>query len=289
MQLKQYYSISEVEQETGISALRLRIWENRYQLLRPSRTTTNIRQYRAEDVRRLLLIKNLLSHGYKISQLAQLSLEELNEKIKAQKLEDPLQLPFIQCIQEMDESIFHKHFSKLKSKHGFEYVMEEVLFPLLNRSDELWLTAGIEICKEQFLANLVRQKIIAAIEKESAGINAKAGANEVLLFLPDREQHELGLLYIFLQLRKKGIPSTYLGSGIDLVSLHNILQKKQYPVIVTVITSAQVLKAADGFETILLPLSRKTKLMVIGNPLTARKNKISWCSDYKQVLHELQG
>ncbi|MEZ4950055.1 MAG: MerR family transcriptional regulator [Saprospiraceae bacterium] len=46
------YSIKDLEKLTGIKAHTLRVWEQRYNIIEPKRTSTNIRFYNDEDLRR---------------------------------------------------------------------------------------------------------------------------------------------------------------------------------------------------------------------------------------------
>ena len=53
------YAIKDLERLSGIKAHTLRIWEQRYGILKPERTDTNIRYYTAEDLKRILNISLL--------------------------------------------------------------------------------------------------------------------------------------------------------------------------------------------------------------------------------------
>ena len=66
------YTIRELEQLTGVKAHTIRIWEQRYGLLAPERTTTNIRYYSSDQLKRLLNISSLLRKGMKISKVSKL-------------------------------------------------------------------------------------------------------------------------------------------------------------------------------------------------------------------------
>ena len=84
------YEIGSVSRITDISTHRLRMWERRYQNLKPSRTESGRRLYSSKDIQKLILIKNLLDSGHSIGMIAGLSIEELEKRIS----DDPKLLKF---------------------------------------------------------------------------------------------------------------------------------------------------------------------------------------------------
>lgn len=75
------YRIGAVARLTGISPVTLRIWERRYQLIEPARSSGGGRLYSQEDVARLTLIRQLLDQGDAIGSVADLDLQELQERL----------------------------------------------------------------------------------------------------------------------------------------------------------------------------------------------------------------
>src|SRR4030095_8303328 len=61
--------------------------------------------------------------------------------------------------------------------------------------------------------NIIRQKLIVGIE--GAFTHFKLNKT-VLLFLPEGEYHELGLLYIYYLLKNKGVKVLYLGANVPI-------------------------------------------------------------------------
>ena len=78
------YSISDLEQLSGVSAHNIRIWERRYQAFTPSRTAGNTRFYNDDQLKKLLNIAGLYHAGYKISKACALSREEMNELLQTE-------------------------------------------------------------------------------------------------------------------------------------------------------------------------------------------------------------
>ncbi|MBT7687651.1 MAG: MerR family transcriptional regulator, partial [Flavobacteriales bacterium] len=75
------YSISDLENLTGIKAHTIRIWEQRYNILTPQRTDSNIRYYNDNQLRHLLNVSTLLDGGWKISKISHLNQKEINQAI----------------------------------------------------------------------------------------------------------------------------------------------------------------------------------------------------------------
>lgn len=215
------YSIKYLESISGIKAHTIRIWEKRYHLLTPKRTSTNIRYYDNDDLRKILNIITLLAEGYKISAIAKLNDSGLNAEVKkvldlpeqANRRYDGYTNDLIVASFHFDKASFDKTFNTCVLRFGFIETMEQVLYPALKRTGIFWQSEEINAAHEHFLSNLVKQKLFSAID----GIAEPAPASvRCVLFLPDNEEHEIGLLYSYYQLLKAGIPAIYLGQRTPL-------------------------------------------------------------------------
>ena len=67
--VKNVFSIKDLENLSGIKAHTIRIWEKRYNVLEPMRSETNIRYYDIKSLQKLLSIVLLHNYGYKISKI----------------------------------------------------------------------------------------------------------------------------------------------------------------------------------------------------------------------------
>lgn len=220
-----HYSIREIERISGIKAHTLRIWEKRYHVVEPKRTETNIRYYDDDDLKKILNIAHLHRSGHRISQIACLDSEELKTKIRmltdnqhqdsASKIDD-LTLSMI----EMDEKKFEKIFSTCVVQSGFENSIRNIVFPFLEKVGMLWQSGSVNPAQEHFITNLVRQKIIVAIDGLVDRSDQKT--KHFLLFLPEGEFHELGLLFIFYLLKKRAYKVTYLGQSVPYKDIDKI-------------------------------------------------------------------
>ncbi|MCB0611582.1 MAG: MerR family transcriptional regulator, partial [Lewinella sp.] len=198
------YSIKDLENLTGIKAHTLRVWEQRYGIIEPKRTATNIRFYNDEDLRKVMNIALLNKNGLKISKIADLTPEQIQEKVAAisdvnHQFATQLDAMTL-AVVEMDEYKFDRIIRAHIEQVGFERAMIEVIYPFLDKLNLLWFTGSIAPVQESFITNLIRQKAIVAIE--SIPIPNKAEAKKFLLFLPEGERQELTLLFIQFLIKK---------------------------------------------------------------------------------------
>ncbi|MFP4023700.1 MAG: MerR family transcriptional regulator [Thiohalospira sp.] len=210
------YSIKELENLSGIKAHTIRIWEKRYNIIVPSRTETNIRYYCDKDLKRLLNIAILNRQGIKISEIAKLSDSEMSEKVMSMSTESGNAERNIEqlviAMVDMDEVKFDRILSRYIMHEGFENAVIKVIFPFFERIGILWQTGTINPAHEHFVSNLFRQKLMVAIDNIMVTDNQKA--KKFILFLPEGEYHELGLLFYNYLIRKSGKIVYYLGSSV---------------------------------------------------------------------------
>lgn len=233
-----YYSIKDVENLSGIKAHTLRVWEQRYDILKPKRTDTNIRYYDDFDLKLILNISVLNKHGHKISHIAQMSAEELRTELirlteKSTDAQDKIQA-FTLCMMDLDEERFEYLLSQSLKQMGFENTMLRVIFPFLQKIGILWLAGTINPAQEHFISHLIRQKIIVAID------NLKPNYTEgkkYMLFLPEGEWHELSLLFTNYILRSRKQRTIYLGQTVPLNDLQEAYKIYQPEFLFSVITS----------------------------------------------------
>jgi DNA-binding transcriptional MerR regulator len=235
------YSIKDLEKLTGIKAHTIRIWEKRYEVVKPSRTNTNIRYYCDDDLKKLLNISVLLKHGLKISHLAELSDIELGEKVinlSYQSSSYDTQIDsLISAMISLDDAKFDKTITTATLRIGFENAIIKIIYPFLERIGILWQTGSINAAQEHFVSNILRQKMLVAIDNQ-VGRPTKNAAR-FLLFLPENEFHELGLLFYSYLVRKNGHKIIYLGQSVPFDDLIEVSKYKMPDVLLTYFTYAR--------------------------------------------------
>lgn len=220
------YSISDLEKLSGIKSHTIRIWEQRYGVLRPKRTDTNIRYYEDGDLQLLLNIALLNRHGYKISKIAAMSREDIAEKVGSVSdikigLDAELDVLTLSVI-EMDEYKFSRILDNHIEQLGFEDAMLEIIYPFMEKLSLLWLTGSVKPVQENFITQLIRNKLIAAIEKQPLSTDRKAP--KFVLYLPRDEQQELSLLFMQFLIKRRGYQVINLGPNLALVDLKDACQ-----------------------------------------------------------------
>jgi DNA-binding transcriptional MerR regulator len=222
-----FYKIRDVEILTGIKAHTLRIWEQRYGVLVPERTETKIRTYTDEELVYLLNIRMLIDHGMKISRLSEFSPTEIRAKVAEIKLKTPAgsaQEKLIVSLVEMDEALFHGTLNELINATSLEETFLQCLIPFFDRIGIMWLSGSINPAQEHFISNLVRQKIVSEVDKLKVPEDRE---NPVMLYLPEHEWHEIGLLFYHYLLRSQGVYSLYLGQSLPYESVVLSIEKVQ--------------------------------------------------------------
>lgn len=220
------FTIKDIENLSGIKAHTIRIWELRYSLIKPQRTGTNIRYYSNAELKKILNVALLNKFGFKISHIDKMSDDEINKHIMSLSLHDAKQERVINellaCMIELEIEAFEDILDNSIIEKGIEYTITEVIFPFLEKIGILWLTNHINPAQEHLVTNIIRQKLVVGIE----GINTSQTSDKtVLLFLPEGEHHELGLLYVHYLLKKRGLKTLYLGADVpfnDLVYITGI-------------------------------------------------------------------
>ena len=256
------YSIRELETLSGIKAHTIRIWEKRHKIIVPKRTETNIRYYSDSDLKRIINVSLLNSNGVKISKIAGMSDEELNtEVVELTSSQNEANLfidQLIICMIDMQEEQFEQLLSHLTLKFGFENMIIDIIYPFMEKIGVLWQTGNITPAQEHFISNLVRQKIVVAIDSLPF---PQKDASKVVLFLPENELHDIGLLFYHYIIRKNGFKTFYLGQHLPYKDLKYICDLHQPQFIVTsIIASQKPQKTRDYFETLVKDFPNTTIL-----------------------------
>jgi hypothetical protein len=218
-----YFSISQLSRYSGIKPHTIRMWEQRYNALTPNRSEGNTRYYDNKQLRRLLNIVSLLDSDYKVSELCSMPdtklfkiVEELPGKVKGNDINEFFVLQLVSAGMIYDELHFDKTFSHCLLRYGIKDAYIKVIYPMLHRVGIMWTTNVMEPAAEHFISNLVRQKLFTVIDSLPA---AKPTEDLWLLFLPENEFHEIGLLFAYFLIRQSGRKVVYLGSNVPLESL----------------------------------------------------------------------
>ena len=224
--IKNNFSIKDLENLSGIKAHTIRIWEKRYNLLQPDRTDTNIRYYSLENLQKLLNITFLYNNGYKISKISKIGEDKITTVVKdlvsENKTKGHAVNAFKMAMLNFDQTLFFKTYDNLLSEKSFREIFYDVFIPLLDEIGLLWQTDTITPAHEHFISALIKQKILVNTEKLQTSKPKKK--NKIfILYLPDNEIHELGLMYLNYEILLHGYQAIFLGQSIPLHNLSDLL------------------------------------------------------------------
>jgi MerR family transcriptional regulator, light-induced transcriptional regulator len=288
------FTIKDLENLSGIKAHTIRIWEQRYSLLKPSRTDTNIRYYSNDELKKVLNIALLNKYGFKISHIDKMNEAEMKEKLlslnQAQAQQERVVNDLIQHMVDLETEKFEEVLDNYILARGIERTIPQIIFPYLEKIGILWLTNHINPGQEHLVTNIIRQKLIVGIE----GTNTVLKANKtVLLFLPEGEYHELGLLFMYYLLKSRGVTVIYLGCSVPLVDVEYVVKLKKPDYIYSHLTTVG---QNFNFDKFILNITKKFSSVpiIISGQLTQTYEKklhppINFKKSFAEVMEFVAG
>ena len=268
--VKNVFSIKDLENLSGIKAHTIRIWEKRYNVLEPMRTDTNIRYYDLPALQKLLNITLLHNHGYKISKISKLTPDKISilvrEIVNEKSVKHHAINAFKMAMMNFDQTLFFNTYTNLLSEKSFREVFYEIFIPLMNEIGLLWQSETISPAHEHFISYLVKQKLLVNTEKIQL-LEPTKDDRVFVLFLPLNEIHELGLMYLNYEIILNGYKTIYLGESVPIESLKDI---KKYFDKVTYISYMTVEPSKDDINNYLKEIhteileSSQSELWTIG-------------------------
>jgi DNA-binding transcriptional MerR regulator len=281
------YTIKDLEKISGIKAHTIRIWEQRYQFLQPQRTETNIRTYSSDELKTILNVSLLNKYGFKISHIDKMSAEQMEEKILSLNQIDAQRERVVNAlIKEMvslNMANFERQLDTYIGQKGIEKTIIEIIFPFMERVGILWVTNHINPAQEHLATNVIRQKIILGIEKLPPVLNY---TKRIVLFMPEGEYHEIGLLYVHFLLKQRGFYVDYLGTNVPMVDLKYLSEFHKVDYLYCHLTSpARNFKIHKFFDQ-LAEVSKIIPIVISGQLAQAYKGQIAGNIQLKRTLAE---
>jgi DNA-binding transcriptional MerR regulator len=218
------FTIKDLENLSGIKAHTIRVWEQRYKFLRPQRTATNIRYYSNEELKMVLNIALLNKYGFKISHIDRMPATEIQQKILSlgdpQAVQERIVNQLVQEMVDMNMDRFESVLKRYIAAKGIEQTVLQIIFPFLEKIGLLWQSGHINPAQEHLVTNVIRNKLIYAIETCEPQVKT---TRTCLLYLPQGEHHELGLLFLNYLLKSRGARIIYLGANIPLADVRQVV------------------------------------------------------------------
>ena len=211
-----YVRIGELSRRTGVSPELLRAWEQRYGLLRPTRSDGGFRLYSPQDEHRVATMRSHLERGLSAAEAARITLDE--ESTPAPAAELPVLAlgasALRAALDRLDESAAHAAIDELLSSFSVETVLREVVMPYLRELGDRWERGEASVAQEHFASQVLRGRLLGL----ARGWDRGPGPRALLACMPG-EQHDLGLIVFGLGLRDRGWRITFLGADTPLDTL----------------------------------------------------------------------
>ncbi len=261
------YSIKDLENFTQIKAHTIRIWEQRYGLLTPKRTDTNIRYYSENDLKKILNINLLYGSGSKISKIASLSEGEIidasKELIRAKKSVNQSEIDNLTLwILEFNGKKINDYLNSALRKMSIEDVYERVILAVFEKIGQLWQVNSISIVHEHYFSNIFKEFLI---ENISTLDSPSDSSKKAILFLHEHEEHEFGILLYYYILKSNGFTCHYLGQKIPINEVEIAASQINPKLIVTTFTAKISDKNFKKIEDELVSFSKNAEILVSGS------------------------
>ncbi len=282
------YTIKDLENLSGIKAHTIRIWEQRYNFLKPGRSDTNIRYYSNDELKKVLNIALLNKYGYKISHIDKMGEVEVKDKImsltQVQAQQERIVNDLIQCMVDLNIERLEDILDDYIRARGIEKTITQIIFPYMEKIGILWLTNHINPAQEHLVTNIIRQKLIVGIE----GISTSLKINKtVLLFLPAGEYHELGMLFMYYLLKSRGVTVIYLGANVPLNDVEYVVNLKKPDYLYSHLTSVGHNFNFDKFVTNITKKFHGTPIIISGMLTNNYEKKIPAHINFKKSFSEV--
>ena len=273
---KEQYNINDLEKLSGIKAHTIRIWEKRYNLLDPKRTATNIRYYTSDDLKKLLNISILNKNGFKISRIAEFKDDEINEKViefttRKSDVEDQVQA-LTMAMFNLDLLKFEKLITVSYINRGFENTYTNIITPFLTKIGFLWQTGTISTVHEHFATNIIKRKMLVAIDGILPAYNEKS--KRCVLFLPENEFHDISLLYSYYLLKQNHHNVTYIGASVPFACLDEINSFHNADNLVISFTSSYSADRIMNYLDLMSKKFKEQKIIVFGPQMDIYSNEL---------------
>src|ERR1700760_455292 len=185
---------------------------------------------------------------------------------------------------DLDIEEFERVLDSFILTRGIDKAINQIIFPFLHRIGILWLTNHIHPAQEHLVAHVIRQKLIVGIE---GSLTHKPSGKLVLLFLPEGEHHELGLLYVYYLLKLHGAKVLYLGADLPLKDVEFVCQAKRPDFLYTHLTG---IAGNFNLDKFLGYITQRTgvPLVISGGIAQAQLKKVPNGVDFRRSIAEVQ-
>jgi methanogenic corrinoid protein MtbC1 len=218
------HPIQVVSRRLGLSIDVLRVWEKRYELVKPGRSEGGHRLYSDSDIERLRLIREAMAGGRRVGQLADLTEEQLSALIEEDRREsvvpatladeqyshgrpDTFVTDCLVAVRALDSSSLKATIDRAVIALPPEEFIDSVATPLMHKIGDLWHSGQLNPGHEHLASSVMRNtlaEMTAALQPENAGLR-------FVVSTPSGQRHEIGAVLVTATAELEGWAVTYLG------------------------------------------------------------------------------
>jgi len=237
------HRIHRVAKLTGLSKDVIRVWEKRYGLITPSRSSNRYREYSDEDVALLRFVKALMEQGATIGGLATEGRDSLIARMRLaipftaedQKPHDHLLDDLMGLLDPIDKAGFERKLNGAVAVIPFEEAVQRILLPLQRRIGELWHEGRLSTAIEHYVTKLIQQKLFSVMNQ----LPVNEFGPRVLIACPEGEMHEIGAQAVAYTAATRGCHVYYLGPNLPSTDLVVFCEKIRPDLVLLSFTEAK--------------------------------------------------
>jgi DNA-binding transcriptional MerR regulator/methylmalonyl-CoA mutase cobalamin-binding subunit len=212
------HRIHRVAKLTGLSKDVIRVWERRYGLVKPSRSSNRYREYSDEEVALLRFVKAQMEQGATIGALAAEGHDSLVARMRVatpvsaedQKPHERLLDDLVESLDPLDKAGFERRLNGAVAVIPFEEAVQRILLPLQRRIGELWHQGQLNTAVEHYVTKIVQQKLFSVMNQ----LPVNEFGPRILIACPEGETHEIGAQAVAYIAATKGCHVYYLGPNL---------------------------------------------------------------------------
>jgi DNA-binding transcriptional MerR regulator/methanogenic corrinoid protein MtbC1 len=219
------FPIRYVARQTGLTTHLIRVWERRYRAVIPQRTDSNRRIFTEGDIRRLQLLKKTVDAGHNISQVANLTSEELMQLINldspdiaggsSDAKKKPLDATYfcklsLASVTHLDPAGLEATLDQAAVHLTKPELINDVIVPLCRKMGELWKRGDLKVITEHLAIPVIRAFLWNLLRLTQVS----EGSSKIVISTPSGEMHELGALTIALIASESGWRPFYFGPNL---------------------------------------------------------------------------